>query len=96
MTENKRFMKEVSDGYWSVKDNKSNTNLTNPYMIINEMNKLNDLNENLRIELKADAKNYQRFSEILSFADDLICSNLSKHYKRQWRKFCESRDVYDW
>lgn len=59
----------------------------------NENEQLKSLNQELRNELQFDEKVYKTFNEIISEADDLITSHLSKHYQRQWKNFCENREI---
>lgn len=58
-----------------------------------ENKKLKSVNQELRKELQLDAQQYKIFIEVINEADDLICSHLSKHYQRQWKNFCKTREI---
>ena len=64
-------------------------------MLVNKVNEQSERIQLLEDELNVSAKDYQIHHEVISFADDLIMSHLTKHYQRQWKAFCKKRGVND-
>jgi hypothetical protein len=89
----KRFTKVSSDGYWKIKDSQADYkeiwDLTNPQLIEDRLNQLNDENEQLKEENKFAKLLANHRGEMVAFADSLIQDIDDELTQKMWHQFKE-------
>lgn len=79
----KRFTKVSSEGYWKIKDSQADYkeiwDLTNPQLIEDRLNQLNNENEQLKEELQQYKDKHKKWVG--------ECEELHKDFEKDWKRW---------